>query len=226
MPGPVDIERHAIPGAIVKELIIDERDQRRALAPGRDVSRAEIGDHRDTRAFRNHRSLSDLQSIAAALVIDRLAVAADETNAVQWNLRTLASLEDGIRVQLAEPETETRDGGGGRRCIGHIQNRAPHCGRVGCGPGCQGVDAPAFDVDDGDVHPIDRGAAHDAGYTHERFSSSCSSLNSCSASMGRSSSSFNARMRSAMLWFTGANNCTWTGPVGFNSPVTTSSVFS
>ena len=53
-------------------------------------------------------------------------------------------------------------------------------------------------VHDRHVDAVERRPAHDAGYSHGRFSSFCNSLSSCSASMGRSSSRFSPRMRSAM----------------------------
>ena len=61
-----------------------------------------------------------------------------------------------------------------------------------------GNDAVVRGVRAGHIDAIERSAAHDAGYSQERFSSCCSSCSNCSASMGRSSSNFNPRMRSAI----------------------------
>ena len=64
--------------AMAEQQVVDERNQRRALAAGGDVARAEIGDHRDAGALGEHRRFADLQRVGAAFVIDGLAVAADQ----------------------------------------------------------------------------------------------------------------------------------------------------
>ena len=54
------------------------------------------------------------------------------------------------------------------------------------------------DVDHRDIDAIHRRAADEARDPHYRFSSRCSSFSNCSASIGRSSSTFKLRMRSAI----------------------------
>ena len=73
-----DVERDAAAPRVAEEQVIDVGDQRRALAAGGDVARAEIGDHRDAGALGEHGGFADLQSVGAAFVIDGLAVAADQ----------------------------------------------------------------------------------------------------------------------------------------------------
>ena len=74
-----------------EQQVIDEGDERRALAAGGDVAGAEVGDHRDADAFRDHRRFADLQRIGfgPAFVIDGLAVAADELQRFEWHVDRL-----------------------------------------------------------------------------------------------------------------------------------------
>ena len=63
---------------MAEEQVVHEGHQRRALSARRDIARAEVGDHRDARALREHRRLADLQRVGAAFVKDGLPVTADQ----------------------------------------------------------------------------------------------------------------------------------------------------
>src|SRR5258708_1072689 len=117
-------------------------------------------------------------------MIDSLAVAADQLDGTYCDAMTAAALAHRARVKLAEPKIQARDGGRGGGCVGNGQDGLRH--RFGIGGGVKGGRAHplARDVHDGDVDAVERGAAHDAGYSHERFSSCCSSLSKRSASTG------------------------------------------
>ena len=48
---------------MAEQQVVDVGHQRRALAAGGDIARAEIRDHRDARALRDHRGFADLQRV-------------------------------------------------------------------------------------------------------------------------------------------------------------------
>ena len=54
----------------------------------------------------HHGRFTDLQRIAAALVVNRLAVAPDQMNATHRNILAAAGFEHGLRVELAQPEAQ------------------------------------------------------------------------------------------------------------------------
>jgi hypothetical protein len=53
---------------------VDERDEGRALPPGRDVAGAEVAHHADAQTLGQHRGVAQLERGAARLVPDRLTV--------------------------------------------------------------------------------------------------------------------------------------------------------
>src|SRR5437773_7722937 len=116
-------------------------------------------------------------------MIDRLAVTADEIERLHSDPVAPAGFEYGIRVQLAQQEVEPRNFGRRRGVVRDREDRVADFSGIGRRMKCDGVDAAALNVDDRDVNSVERCAAHDAGYSQERFSSSCSSLSSRSASM-------------------------------------------
>ena len=197
---------------MAEEQVIDKRHQRRALTAGSDIARAKIGDHRNTCALREDGGLADLQGIGTAFVEDGLAVAADELH----RSVTLDRCQYGTRVEFAKLKIQARDIRGVSGPVGDAENGGANLGRVRCrceADGLQSEVRPAqplphgrgsdsafasADFHDGDIDAVERGAAHDAGDSHDRFNSFCNSLSSCSASMGRSSSRLRPRMRSAM----------------------------
>src|ERR1035438_1166475 len=66
-----DIEGGAGAARMPEQQAVDEGNERRALATGGDIARAEIGDYRHSGALRDYRRLADLQCAGAAFVIDR-----------------------------------------------------------------------------------------------------------------------------------------------------------
>ena len=68
---------------MAKEKIVHKGNQRRPLTAGGDVARAEVGNHRDARALRDHRRFAQLQRVPAALMVDRLPVAADQLHGAE-----------------------------------------------------------------------------------------------------------------------------------------------
>src|SRR5579863_3708238 len=230
-----DIERHAPAARMAEEQVIDIRHKRRALAAGGNIPHAEIRYHWDPHLLGDHARLSDLQRSGylppekagrLALMVDGLPVATDELNRAGSDTVTAAAFADGPRVELSEQEMQTRDsrrGGGG---IGNTENRAAHLTGVRGRVKRAGTNPPALDVDNRDVDAVERRAAHDAGYSQERFNSCCNSLSNRNASTGRNSSILRFRMRSAIPYPTGSNIriCTGPGPRGVNSSVTSCSV--
>src|SRR5579864_7886517 len=73
-----DVQRDAGAAGMTKEEVIDERDQGRAFAAGRDIARAKIRDDGNAEGFGQDSGLADLQGVGAAFVKDGLAVASDE----------------------------------------------------------------------------------------------------------------------------------------------------
>ncbi len=189
-----DVERDASFARMAEQKIVHVRHQRSALAAGGDVARAKIGNHRLARALGDHGSLADLQRGQAAFVIDGLAVTADQLDGGERH----AGVQNRVGVQLAEQDVEPRDFSRVRAGVRHGENHFADARRIWTRREAHQPVAAARDVDDGDVDAVQRSAAHQARNSHFRFSSSCRSLSSCSASMGRSSSSLRLRMRSAI----------------------------
>src|SRR5207245_2811393 len=90
---------------MAEEQVIDVGHERRALATRRDVTHAEIRNHRHSDAFRDYCRFADLHRVGAAFVIDRLAVAADQ---LHWSESRDGAL-DCARIELAELEVQPRD---------------------------------------------------------------------------------------------------------------------
>jgi hypothetical protein len=137
---------------------IDERHQGGALASGRDVAGAEVGNHRHAGLLGNHGRFADLQRIRAALVEDGLAMAADQLHRAE----TRDSIENGAGVELTQRKIESRD-------LRHEQVAAQGDAqdrRVRRGLEADGLDAAAADLDNGDVDTIERRAAHHARDSH------------------------------------------------------------
>src|SRR5262249_52990870 len=120
--------------------------------------------------------------------------------------------QDGAGIKLPEAKVQLRNGAGSRGGVGDREDGAAHFLRIRGGSKAASLHAAAADFDNCDVDAVERRAAHDSSYSHGRFSSSCSSFSSCSASMGRSSSTLSERIRSAIWWPTGSNSRIWTGP--------------
>src|ERR1019366_6000599 len=106
---------------------------------------------------------------------------------------------DGARIELAQLKIQPRDFARGGRRIRDGQDGAAHFFGIGRGLEADSRDTAAVNLNDGHVDAVERGAAHDAGYTHARLNSSCNSARRRSASTGRNSSIFRLRMRSAMV---------------------------
>ena len=179
---------------MAEQQVIDERHQRRALAAGGDVARAEVRDHRDAGAFGDHGRFADLQGVGAALVIDGLAVAADQFAPGRSARRRRAPRARRVR-QVGNSGARSPPCGGR---VGDAENGGAHRGGVRRRREADGFHLPSADFDDGDVDAVERSTAHHSGDSHDRFNSFCNSLSNCSASMGRSSSRLRPRMRSAM----------------------------
>ena len=107
-----------------------------------------------------------------ALVIDGLPVAANQFDGAQRDAAPAASLDHRIRIKPAQAEMQARDLRGVRFAIGNFQNRCANGGRIGPGMKCNRADGALSDIDDSDIDAVERRAAHDAGYSHDRFSSS------------------------------------------------------
>lgn len=199
MAIPPDIERGAAALRVAEQPVIHIRDQRRALAAGRDVARTEIRDDRQARALGEDGSFADLKRAGdtaaqkrrrTALVIHGLPVARDQ---IGPNSALSAGFEHGLCVQLAQKKMEPRQ----IRYVVQVQNRLPHAPRIREGPKRLHLETPSPHLDDRHIDAVQRSAAHDSGDFHERFSSCWISCSSCKASIGRSSSSFSPRIRSA-----------------------------
>ena len=81
------------------------------------------------------------------------------------NAPALTSLANGFGVKFAQQEVQPRDGAGVGQRVGHAQDGLAHGLGVGNRVERDGLDLLAANVDDGDVDPVERGAAHDPGYT-------------------------------------------------------------
>ncbi len=194
-----EVQRDAADAAMAEQQVIGKRHQGSAMPAGGDIALAEIGDGPQAGALGHDRGVADLERAgdAAAEIVHRrafvkngLAVQAAQRNRVQGNAPAAAGFANGFGVKLAQQEVQTRDGRGVGHGVGHAQDGLAHV--LGVGNRVEGdrLDLLAADIDDGDVDPVERGAAHDAGDSHQFFSSFWSSDRSWRASMGRSSSRF------------------------------------
>ena len=125
---------------------------------------------------------------------DRLSVTADELH------RPVApdGLAHRARVEFGQLEIQARNVRRVGGAVGDPEDGRADRSRVRRGREADRLHPRAPNLHDGDIDAIERGAAHHSGDSHDRFNSFCNSLSSCSASMGRSSSRFKPRMRSAM----------------------------
>src|ERR1700758_502586 len=132
---------------------------------------------------------------------DRLAVAADELNAVHRNLRAFSSFFQRLGIQLSKNEVEARNVPGKGARVRDGEKRLPDFFRVWDRMTRQDIDfcleARTGDVDNRYINPVERGPAHDTCYSHVFSNSCCKSCRICKASTGRSSLILNARIRSA-----------------------------
>lgn len=124
----------------VKE-IINERHERSALAPCCDVRRAKIGDCGDASPLGDKCGLADLECGGDTraeewgcdtLMINGLAMRADEGNALRRNAKAFAGAQRGIGKSFANARIELADFARGCGCaIGEPQNGVAHGMRVG-----------------------------------------------------------------------------------------------
>ena len=113
-----EVERDASAARVTEDAVVEEGDQRRTGSSGCDIGCAEIGDYRDARAFGNHRAFADLQGVPAVLVVDGLAMAADEFDALEGDAFLTADLPQGCGEAFSDGEVEARDFSGMGRGIG------------------------------------------------------------------------------------------------------------
>src|ERR1700730_16651755 len=85
---------------------------------------------------------------------------------MQGNAAAPAGLTHGLCVELAQQEMQARDGRGMRQRVGHAEDRFAHGFGIGNRAEGDWLDLLAANVDDSDIDTVERGAAHDAGYTH------------------------------------------------------------
>ena len=129
-----DVQSYARFGGAAEEHVVDEGHERRAMASGCDIAGAEIRDDRDTKLFGDDGSFADLKrvgGVAASLVVDRLAVGADQVDGFLRDLVAGANLSDGFRVEFAEFEVEARDVGDVTVGVRDGEDVGAGCGRIG-----------------------------------------------------------------------------------------------
>ena len=171
---------------MTEQQIVDEGNERRAFASRCYIACAELRHDGDSEALGDHVRFADLQRIrcaARALVINRLAVTADQLDRSDRH----AAFDDGFGVELAEFEVQARDLLWSLRGENSFTQRRGVRRRVVC----DRRDA-ARDIDDSDVDTVERGAAHDAG--DSQSISRCRSSRKRSASTGRISSILSPRI--------------------------------
>ena len=93
---------------------IGDRRQRRTLAAGGDVAGAEVGDHGAPRPDRDHVAVADLERRPdrpgdAAVMIDRLAVRADDVDVIGTDSRLLERRQAGRGERLADHDVQLGD---------------------------------------------------------------------------------------------------------------------
>ena len=202
-----DVQGHSAHLFRSEQKIVNEGDQRRALAPGGHVAWPEVVDNRDLSSFGQDRPVADLQRRShlpaqvigrLGLVEDRLAVAADQLDRLRIDAGDLAGFEERFGVDFGQQEIEPGDLARMGGAVAHSEQRGANLLRIGDGMETGGIETVVVDIDQGDIDPVERCPAHDARDSHCRFNSSFSSFNSCSASIGFRLSISSVRMRSAI----------------------------
>ena len=148
---------------------VEHRHQRRALPAGRHVGGAEVVHHRDAEPLRQRETVAHLDGEAGLRLVDHgLAVKADHGDVgrrdVVFRHQALDRLGVGARGQRLGLADHARP----RAAIGErhrLGQRLPQQGALVVGKGAiggrtEGCDALAVGLDDGGIHPVERGAAH------------------------------------------------------------------
>ena len=173
-----DVQDGAAAAGVAIEQVIAKGDERRALAADGHVGGAKIAHGGDAGERGDDGGLADLQcggdvcaeeAGRAALMEDGLAVRSDQADAAQRDAEFLAGAQGGFGEELAQPEIQLADvGGGDARAFGYAQDFGAHGG--GEGDGGEIFEARVGrvfgdrrrDADQCDVDAVDGSAGHEA----------------------------------------------------------------
>ncbi len=175
-----DVLEDAGAGGMREENGIEEGDERRALTSGGHVCGAEVGDDGEAGGGGDERGLAELPGAGeaaarvrggGALVVDGLAVAADESG---FDFGVGDGGLDSFSVGEAEPPVEAGEFGGGGGGVGLSGHRGEDGLAEGAreGEGSVGEESEfhcgvaGSDPDQGDIDAVGGGSAHDASDDH------------------------------------------------------------
>ena len=135
-----DVKRHATETRVAIKQVVNEWDERRALSTRGDITGAKIADGWHSGTFGNHAQFANLQrrrdaaraesNSRCALMVDSLAVRADQRNSPEWHLPATARLDRRFCEPFSEQKIQLANfSSGGLRVIRDAQNPLSHLRR-------------------------------------------------------------------------------------------------